>query len=105
MPAFGKDAPKPNLAIDPIVAGSLLGPVEEGRDQLSSYRLDPGRDPASGQRARLSVDVGDATVFAITGRINRQPSPTGPLEPGPARLLGQRRDSGKIYGAGVSRSA
>ena len=102
-PAFAKDVPKPSLAVDPIVARNLLAPIDdERRGQLSSYRLDPGPDTASGQRAKLSVEVGDATVFAITGRLNRQPAATGPLPPSDARLIGQRRDSGKVYGAGVS---
>ena len=104
VPASAKDAPKPSLSIDPIVARTLLAPVDEARGVPPGYRLDPGPDPAFGQRARLSVEVGDATVFAITGRLSRQPLPSGPLDAGHARALGQRRDSGKVYGAGVSRS-
>lgn len=101
-PAVGKDAPKPSFSVAPISAPNLLAPVEEDRGELTTYRLDPGLDAAAGQRARLSLDVGDATVFAITGRLNRQPSATGPLPSADARLIGQRRDSGKIYGAGVT---
>lgn len=101
-PTQAKDAPKPSLSIDSIVARGLLAPVEDGRNPLSNYRLDPGPDPAAGQRARLSLEVGDATVFAITGRLNRQPVASGSLDPGHARVLGQRRDSGKIYGGGIS---
>jgi hypothetical protein len=48
--------------------------------------------------------LGKATVYAITGRLTREPAASGPLEPADARLLGKRRDSGKVYGAGVSRS-
>jgi hypothetical protein len=101
MPAIAKDAPKPSLTLDPIVARSLLAPVEDSR-AAPRYRLDPGLDPAAGQRARLSIDVGKATMFAITGRIKRDPAPAGPLDPSHARLLGSRRDSGKVYGGGVS---
>jgi len=103
VPAFAKDAPKPSLSIDPISARSLLAPVEDGRRLSPVYRLDPGLDPATGQRARLSLEVGDSTLFAITGRLSREASPTGPLNPGHARVVGQRRtDSGKVYGAGVA---
>ena len=100
--ALAKDTPKPGLTIDPITARHLLAPVEERRGPLFSYRLDPGLEPSSGQRAKLSLELGDATLFAITGRLDRQPSVTGPLDSGHARALGQRRDKGKIYGGGVS---
>ena len=103
-PADAKDAPKPGLSLDPITARSLLAPIEEGRGALSAYRLDPGIEPSAGQRAKLSLEVGDSTLFAITGRLNRQPLAAGPLDPGLARTLGPRRDSGKVYGAGVSRT-
>jgi hypothetical protein len=97
--------PKPTLSIDPITARNLLAPIEEVRGpQAPAYRLDPGLEPASGHRARLSLDVGDATLFAITGRLTRQPAPAGPLDAGHARALGQRRDSGKVYGLGVART-
>ena len=104
VPAFAKDPPKPNLSVDPIVARNFLAPVEEARGQASQYRLDPGFDSVSGQRAKLSLEVGDATLFAITGRLSRQASPSGPLNPNAARALGQRRENGKVYGAGMSRS-
>jgi hypothetical protein len=100
-PASARDAPAAALSIDPIVARGLLAPVEEGA-ALSSYRLDPGLDPANGQRVRLSIDLGSATMFAITGRLQRLPAASGPLDSAHARLLGQHHDSGKIYGAGVS---
>ena len=104
MPVQAKDVPKPSLSLDPVVARTLLAPVETP-GQVSSWRLDPGLDPASGQRARLSVEVGDSTLFAITGRLNRQPGPPGPLDAGHARALGLKRgDSGKVYGAGISRT-
>jgi hypothetical protein len=104
-PAAAKDAPKPSLSIDPIVARTLLAPVEESGRQAAGYRLDPGIEPASGQRAKLSVEVGDSTLYAITGRLNRQPGPPGPLESGHAKALGLKRsDSGKVYGAGISRN-
>jgi hypothetical protein len=102
-PAAAKDSPSPSLSIDPITARNLLAPVEDGRAAAPGYRLDPN-GPASGQRARLSIDLGEATVFAITGKLNRQPTPTGPLDGGHARALGQRRDSGKVYGLGVNRN-
>lgn len=102
--AQAKDPPKPSLSIDPIVARTLLAPVDEARRQAGAYRLDPGLDPAFGQRARLSVEVGESTLYAITGRLSRQPGPPGPLDAGHAKALGlKRQDSGKVYGAGVSR--
>ena len=104
-PALAKDPPKPSLTLDPIMARSLLAPVDDARALAPAYRLDPGLEPASGQRARLSVEVGDSTLFAITGRLNRRPGPPGPLEAGHARALGLKRsDSGKVYGAGISRT-
>ena len=102
-PVAAKDPPKPNLSLDPIVARSLLAPVDDARGQAGAYRLDPGLDPASGQRARLSVELGKSTLFAITGRLSRQPGPPGPLDAGHAKALGIKRpDSGKVYGGGVS---
>jgi hypothetical protein len=104
VPAFAKDPPKPSLSIDPIVARTLLAPVDEARGPGAAYRLDPGLEPASGQRARLSLEVGDSTLYALTGRLSRQPGPPGPLDAGHAKALGIKRpDSGKVYGAGVSR--
>ena len=103
-PALAKDAPKPSLTIDPITARNLLAPVEETRGLAPAYRLDPGLEPASGQRARLSVEVGDSTLFAITGRLNRRADSPGPLEAGHARALGLKQsERGKVYGAGISR--
>ena len=103
-PAIAKDAPHPSLSIDPIVARSLLAPVDEARAH-SSYRLDPGPEPAAGQRARLSIEIGDSTLYAITGRLSRQPGMPGPLDAGHAKALGIKRpDSGKVYGAGISRT-
>ena len=102
-PVAAKDPPQPSLSLDPIVARSLLAPVDDARGQAIAYRLDPGLEPASGQRARLSVEVGESTLFAITGRLSRQPGPPGPLDAGHAKALGIKRpDSGKVYGAGVS---
>ena len=97
---FAKE-PTPSLSIDPIVARGLLAPVDDARS-ASDYRLNPGAEPSDGQRAKLSIDVGKATMFAITGRLKREAAPTGPFDPGDVRALGQRRDSGKVYGAGVS---
>src|SRR5688572_8055510 len=103
VPALAKDSPKPSLSIDPIVARTLLAPVDEARGQAGAYRLDPGLEPATGQRARLSLEVGESTIYAITGRLSRQPGPPGPLDAGHAKALGIKRpDSGKVYGAGVS---
>ena len=103
-PAFAQDKPKPSLSLEPVVARSLLAPVDSLPRDVSSYRLDPGRDPAAGQRAKLSVDFGDATLFAITGRLSRQSVAEGPLDPGHAQVLGRRSDGGKVYGAGVART-
>lgn len=101
-PAAAEDSVATSLTIEPIVARDLLSPVMDPRAR--AYRIGPGNDRAAGQRARISFEVGDSTLFAITGRLTRQPVPTGPLDPGHARALGQRRDSGKVYGAGVARS-
>ena len=98
--AVAKD-PVPTLSLDPIVARGLLSPVDDARS-ASDYRLDPGLQPSDGQRAKLSIEVGKATMFAITGRLKREAAPSGPLDPGDARALSPRRDSGKVYGAGVS---
>jgi len=98
--AFAKDDP-PSLSIDQFTARGLLAPIDEAAT-LSSYRVDPGPDPSGGQRAKLTFDLGEASLFAITGRIKREAAPTGPLDPNHARLLGQKRESGKVYGAGVS---
>ena len=103
-PAFAKDDRAPSLSFDPIVARNLLAPVEDARNPAASYRLDPLGQAAAGQRVRLSIDVGDATLFAITGKLNRQRTPAGPLDGSHARALGQRRDGGKVYGAGVTRN-
>ncbi len=101
--AFAKDAPTPSLSIDRIVARGLLAPVDDAR-AAPAYRLDPGLEPTGGEGARLSIDVGKATMFAITGRIKREPTPTGPLDSGHARTLSPRHDSSKVYGGGVSTS-
>ena len=101
-PAFAKDPPKASLAIDPISARTLLAPVEDARPREPGYRLDSGLESATGSRARLSFDLGRANLFAITGRLQRQPAASGPLDIRDARTLGHRRDSGKVYGAGVS---
>jgi len=98
--ALAKD-PAPTLSIDPIVARGLLSPVDDART-ASGYRLDPGLEPSEGQRAKLSIEVGKATMFAITGRLKREAAPAGPLDPGDARALSPRRDGGKVYGGGVS---
>jgi hypothetical protein len=103
--AQAKEAPQPRLSLDPIVARNLLAPIDEARGQAGAYRVDPGLEPATGQRARLSVEVGDSTLYAITGRLSRQPVPPGPLDAGHAKALGLKRpESGKVYGAGVSRT-
>lgn len=101
-PAIAEDPAPPSLTIEPIVARDLLSPMMDPRAR--AYRLGPGNDRAAGRRARISIDLGKSTLFAITGRLTRQPVPTGALDPGHARALGQRRDSGKVYGAGVARS-
>ena len=103
-PALAKDDPGPSLSLDPIVARSLLAPVEDARNPAAAYRLDPLGLAAAGQRVRLSVDVGDATLFAITGKLNRQRTAAGPLDGSHARALGPKRDGGKVYGAGVTRN-
>lgn len=104
-PVAAQEAPKgPSVAIEAIEARNLLAPIEEARSNAPGYRLSPGPDPAFGQGAKLSMEVGDATLFAITGRLNRPPSAYGPLDSGHARAFLQRRDSGKVYGGGISRN-
>lgn len=103
-PAMAKDDPAPSLSFDPIVARTLLAPVEDARNPAAAYRLDPLGEAAAGKRIRLSVEVGDATLFAITGKLDRRSAPSGPLEGSHARTLGPKRDSGKVYGGGVTRN-
>jgi len=100
--ALAKDPPKPLLSIEPISARNLLAPIDVASDK-QPYRLDRALDRAEGQRARLSLEVGDTTVFALTGRLNRRAGTPGPLEPSDARALGLRRLDSKVYGAGVER--
>jgi hypothetical protein len=98
---FAKDEPRPAISIEPIVATGLLAPIDEAAS-AASYRLDPAMEAATGQRAKLSIEVGKTTMYAITGRLERQKSTIGPLETSQAGVLGPRRESGKVYGAGVS---
>ena len=99
-PGSAKDQPRPSLSVEPVVATSLLAPVSEGAAPVS-YRLNPGLDTATGQRAKLSIEVGKTTMFAITGRLQRQKPALGPLD-SQAGVLVPKRDGGKVYGAGVS---
>ena len=94
----------PILSVGPIIARNLLAPIEEVRGPPAAYRLDPTGQAAIGQRARLSIDVGEATLFVISGRLNRQAAPIGSLDASHTRAISQRRDSGKVYGAGVAHS-
>ena len=111
-PAFGqKSGSSPSLSIDdasaprllsaldlaaPPDAGQPAGSISTRADHL--YRLEPG-PAATGRRARLSVAVGSATLFAIAGKLERNKSRLAPeLSAG----LAQRPPgSGKVYGAGI----
>jgi hypothetical protein len=99
-PAIAKDNP-PSLSIDPVVARGLLSPIDEAATP-SSYRLDPGPEPSGGQRAKLTLDLGKASLFRdhrphqARGRADRSAG-SGPCPP-----AWQKRDSGKVYGRGVS---
>ena len=115
--AFAAGKPKPSISVEPVTARNLLAPVEpqlrpqgrslfagiekEGLAEDHSYRVGNLGEQAVGKRAKLSVAVGDTTVFAITGKLARAPQ-AGPADP---RLngLSSRKDSGKVYGAGVER--
>jgi hypothetical protein len=107
-PALAKDkAKRPSLAIEPIGARDLLSPAEP-RAKLRpepSYRLTPTGEFASGERARLSVDLGDTTLFAITGKLDRRrQQASGSLDPPPSTAIVRRKpDSSRVYGAGVQR--
>lgn len=104
VPAAAKDSPRPRLSIDPITARTLLAPIDYTRTPPASYRLDPGPEPVIGQGARLSLEVGESTLFAITGRLDRLPGPPGPLEAGELKALRLKAgETGKVYGAGISR--
>jgi hypothetical protein len=106
-PAIARDKPKtPSLAIEPIGARDLLSHAEPRTHRSPSYRLNPPGDFATGERARLSVDVGDTTLFAITGRLDRRDrgQALGPLDrPHGAALTGRKRESSRVYGAGAQR--
>jgi hypothetical protein len=100
-------APHPKLAVEPISARSLLAPAEpdwklsltpsEELDRPQSYRIGELPD-ATGARAKLSVEVGATTLFAIAGRLRRSEAP-GRREPFDLR----QKSSGKVYGAGIER--
>lgn len=108
-PALAKDKPKPSLSIEPIAARDLLAPSEpnltialtddERERRTPTYRLGEP-NIVTGQRARLSVELGDTTVFAITGRLGRR-GQQGP--PDPTEGLQRKTGSGKVYGAGLER--
>ena len=105
-PAFAQVKPKrPALAIEPIGARDLLAPAEPRAIRLPSYRLGPNGEFASGERAKLSVDLGDTTLFAITGKLDRRrQQASGSLDPPPSTAIVRRKpDSSRVYGAGVQR--
>ena len=102
--AAAKDKPKPALSIDPVAARTLLAPVEvdrPARPEAPSYRVGDVADQATGKRAKLSVPIGDTTLFAIGGKLTRRQRPGPPNLP--ADAFSSRKDSGKVYGAGVER--
>ena len=100
-PARAEDS-SPRLSLDPIVAGDLLSPIAEQRGR--EYRPGLTTPQASGQRAKLSLDIGQSTLFAITGRLTRRSVVAGPLDPDHARALGYQPRGGKVYGAGLVRN-
>jgi len=95
---------QPQLSIEPLVARNLLAPLEEerpARSDAQSYRLGEVGEQAAGRGARLTLPVGDTTVFAITGKLQpRNRSASGDLR---NFSLSSRRESGKVYGAGIER--
>lgn len=110
-PAIAEPKPAPPaLAFELIRADSLLSHAEpdwklsltesELAAPIRTYRLGPAGD-AYGQRARISVELGDTTVFAIGGTLGRRDW-SGP--PDPVDGFRGRRASGKIYGGGIERS-
>jgi hypothetical protein len=92
-PGLAKDEPRPSLSVEPVFAPNLLALLDDGAAPIS-YRLDPALETAAGQRAKLSIEVGKTTMFAITGRLQRQKAALGPLD-SEARVLVPKRESGK----------
>lgn len=121
-PASAQDQPKPlDFSLAPISARNLLAPIDEpapvrpprlsaidadrqGLLEPPPFRFEREGDAITGKRARLSVGVGDTTLFAIGGRLTRRPLP-GPPDPTDSnRALGSRKmESGKVYGVGAER--
>ena len=114
-PAVGQQSgTAPSLSIDDASAPRLLsaldlaatsgaaqpaGSISTRADRL--YRLEPGPEAATGKRAKLSVAVGSATLFAIAGKLERNKGRPAPeLAAGGAQ---RRPGSGKVYGAGIER--
>ncbi len=106
-PAIAQDKSKrPSLTIEPIGARDLLSHAEPRTTRSPSYRLQPVGELVTGERARLSVDVGDTTLFAITGRLDRRERAQmpGPIEPPQGMAVVRRKpESSRVYGAGVQR--
>lgn len=121
-PADAKDPPKrPSVAIEAIEARGLLSAIEEKRAEPSlrlsiidadraglieepGWQLERDGDLVTGKRAKVSVPVGETTVFALSGKLTRHTGSTmpDPVE-GPTPLASRKMDSVRVYGAGVER--
>jgi hypothetical protein len=125
-PGFAKDhdgESLPKLIFEPITAHNLLAPVDtlttnssrlhilnvepSGLVEPPPYRLERDGDLVTGNRARLSVAVGETRLFAVSGKLARRerPGPPDPVDVGRTSALGPRRlESGRLYGGGIERT-
>ena len=113
-PALGQQsAAAPSLSIDDASAPRLLSAIDLAASHADHragsistradrfYRIEPGPEAATGKRAKLSVAVGSATLFAIAGKLERNKAQAAPeLNAGVAR---RQPGGGKVYGAGIER--
>ena len=93
-PSFAKDLSgksPPKLIFEPITARNLLAPVDTetilssrlrlievergGFIEPPPYRLDREGDLVTGNRAKLSVAVGETRLFAVSGKLTRRERP------------------------------
>ena len=109
-----QSAAAPSLSIEDVSAPRLLGALDlaaapgpiQADGSVSTradrlYRLDPGHEAATGKRAKLSVAIGNATLFAIAGKLSRKSSRPAPETV--AALPARQPAGGKVYGAGIER--
>jgi len=121
-PGFAKDTAQAKLEFQPIFASYLLAPAEPqtsprpprvslldaeraGLLEPPPYRLDREGDTVTGKRAKLSVAVGNARVFAVSGKLSRRERLGSPdAGEASANVLGPRKlESGRLYGGGLER--